>query len=40
MLLSLAMVTASAVPESTKKSPKYGVNVSEGGESREYTFNI
>ena len=35
MLLSLAIVTlkklmASAVPESTKKSPKYAVNVFEG----------
>jgi len=26
---------ASAIPESTKKSPKYDVNVSEGGESHE-----
>ena len=26
---------ASAVPESTKKSPKYAVNVFEGGESHE-----
>ena len=25
----------SAVPESTKRSPKYAVNVSEGGESQE-----
>ena len=31
---------ASAVPESTKKSPKYAVNVFEGEESQEYTFNI
>ena len=26
---------ASAVPESTKKSPKYAVNVFQGGESHE-----
>ena len=30
----------SAVPESTKKSPKYAVNVFEGEESHGYTFNI
>ena len=30
----------SAVPESTKRSLKYAVNVFEGGESQEYTFNI
>ena len=30
----------SAVPESTKKSLKYAVNVFEGGESHEWTFNI
>ena len=41
MLLSLASdgvikkLMASAVPESTKKSPKYTVNVFEGGESHE-----
>ena len=40
MLFSLAMVTlkklmASAVPESTKRSLKYAVNVFEGGESHE-----
>ena len=31
---------ASAVPESTKKSPKYAGNVFEGRESHEYTFNF
>ena len=31
---------ASAVPESTKKSPKYAGNVFQGGESHEQTFNI
>ena len=31
---------ASAVPESTKRSLKYAVNVFEGGESHEYTFYI
>ena len=40
MLLSLATVTvkrlmASAVLQSTKKSPKYAVNVFEGEESHE-----
>ena len=29
-----------AIPESTKKSPKYAVNVFEGDESHEETFNI
>ena len=33
-------LTASAVPESTKKSPKYAGNVFQGGESHEYTFHI
>ena len=28
-------LTASAVPESTKKSPKYAGNVFQGGESHE-----
>ena len=31
---------ATAVLESTKKSPKHAVNVFEGGESHELTFNI
>ena len=33
-------LVASAVPESTKKSTKYAVNVFEGKENYEYTFKI
>ena len=28
------------IPETTKRSLKYAVNVSEGGESHDKTFNI
>ena len=33
-------LVASAVPERTKKSPKYAVNVFEGEDSYEQTFKI